>query len=44
VTFDWLLLQLWGDLIAVAPSAVTLLEKLIVICVLSAENGFSTPH
>jgi hypothetical protein len=33
VTFDWLLLQLWGDLIADAPSAVTVLEKLIVVCI-----------
>jgi hypothetical protein len=42
VTFDWLLLQLWGYLIADAPSAVTVLEKLIVMCLISREWIFDS--
>jgi hypothetical protein len=42
VTFDWILLQLLGDLIAVDPSAVTMLEKLIVMCLISREWIFDS--
>jgi hypothetical protein len=44
VTFDWLLLQLWGDLIAVAPSAVIMLEKLIVMFLISREWIFDSTY